>query len=388
VTLRLIPPVAVPVGALRVASTIVDRGADAGLRFAAELGRAVGRPAVSLFGSGRAALAAWLAACRRDGRDEVVMPAYTCWTVPAAAVRAGMRVRLVDVDPATLGPDPDAVACAIGARTAAVVAAHLFARSTAIEAIVERVRRADPSVPVLEDAAQAWPDPRACGAEAVLLSFGRGKPLPLGRGGAIAASATLAAAPAVRGGGWGEALALAATSVAARPRWYRIPEALPGLGIGRTVYDPAFDAALPLRAWQARLGTTLLAELPRLQAARTANAARLAAAIELHSALALPAPARAAGPIRLPVLAASRTLRDALLPALRRRGVSASAMYPGTLCEIAALAPHRVEQPDAFPGARELAARLLTLPVYPGLGDADVEAVARALSGALAEAGR
>ena len=54
---------------------------------------------VQLHASGRAALRALLAAlASRSGRREVVIPAYCCLSVPAAAVAAGLRVRLVDVD--------------------------------------------------------------------------------------------------------------------------------------------------------------------------------------------------------------------------------------------------------------------------------------------------
>ena len=54
---------------------------------------------VSLRASGRDALRTVLAsASSHTGRDEIVIAAYTCFSVPAAAVACGLRVRIVDVD--------------------------------------------------------------------------------------------------------------------------------------------------------------------------------------------------------------------------------------------------------------------------------------------------
>src|SRR5205807_500594 len=58
-----------------------------------------------LTNSGRSALSLILMAlrARRPQCNEVVIPAYTSYSVPAAVVRAGLRVRLCDIEPQTLG---------------------------------------------------------------------------------------------------------------------------------------------------------------------------------------------------------------------------------------------------------------------------------------------
>src|SRR5690606_8611336 len=57
--------------------------------------------------SGRAAMTLILQSMRRAAgdprRQEVLIPAYTCYSVPASIARAGLRPRLIDVDPQTLG---------------------------------------------------------------------------------------------------------------------------------------------------------------------------------------------------------------------------------------------------------------------------------------------
>jgi dTDP-4-amino-4,6-dideoxygalactose transaminase len=100
----------------------------------------------------------------------------------------------------------------------------------------------------------------------------------------------------------------------------------------------------------------------------------------------LPEPARGRGPLRLPLLAATRPLRDGLIAALRRRGVAASALYPGTLADIRPLRPYLVGPDRVFSGARELADRLLTLPSYPGLTDGQIDWIARSLRQSATEA--
>jgi len=68
-------------------------------RVAGALAARTGAHGVLLRRSGREALRVALrAAAAGTGRDEVVLPAYTCWSVAAAAVAAGLKVRLADVD--------------------------------------------------------------------------------------------------------------------------------------------------------------------------------------------------------------------------------------------------------------------------------------------------
>jgi len=374
--LRLIPPVAAPVRVSQLAASLVHRRDASAPGFAALLARRSGMPRCTLFGSGRAALTAFLRGCALDGHDEVVLPAYTCWSVPASVVRAGLRVRLVDVDPYALGPDPDEVAAAIGSRTAAVIAAHLLGPSVDVAAVVRACRSRRPDVPIVEDAAQAWPEGGSV-ADAVLLSFGRGKPLALGSGGALCGREETDG-PGTRRGGWIDAGALGATLLLSRPGWFRLPESVPALAIGETSYEPGFALDRPFHDWQETLGARLLPSLPALDALRSTNARRLAPYVESVSGWTVAAPGRAPGPLRLPVLAPDRARRDHVLAALRRRGVSGSAMYPGSIDRIPELRGQLFDERHDFPGARALAERLLTLPVYPFLRGADVVAIGEA----------
>ena len=80
--------------------------------------------------SGRAAMTLILKAMRSAAadptRDEVLIPAYTCYSVPAAIARAGLRPRLCDIDPQTLGMDPEALDRADFSRVLAIISANIF----------------------------------------------------------------------------------------------------------------------------------------------------------------------------------------------------------------------------------------------------------------------
>ena len=244
--IRLIPPVAVPAGGALIASSILS-GSDHAFRERAI--RESGFTKLSFFPSGRAALSHVLSRWKRDGRDEVVIPAYTCWSVAASIVHAGLRIRAADVDPLTLDYRSEALESACGDRTAAVVAVHLFART----ADTRRVAAAAGSCGArwIDDAAQAIPQ-QFTGADAAIFSFGRGKPLALGGGGALltAADSDWHTERSLRGGGLVAALQLGLTSWLGRPAWYRLPRGLPFLGIGTTIYNPNFDADAPFYRWQ------------------------------------------------------------------------------------------------------------------------------------------
>lgn len=387
--MRLIPPVAVPLKVHEIASALIHREESASEDFAGLLRQTTGAGRALLYGSGRAALAEYLRHMAQPAGGEVIVPAYTCWSVPAAVVRAGLKLRLVDVDPLSFDMSPQSLRAAVSRETVAVLAAHLLAPSSDVDAVAAIVKSVRPSAKVIEDAAQAWPRRIIPATDAVVLSFGRGKPLPLGAGGALLCHAGYGnGQPLVASGGWPAALSLALTSVLASPRWYRLPEGIPFLGIGATEFDPQFNMEAAFRRWQSRLATKLLPRLPQLIEERSLHASRLAARLDGTPGWTIPRAARSSGPLRFPLLARARELRDKMLAALRRRGVAASRMYPGSLVDIPELRPHLVNGDERFSGARRLADCLLTLPAYPGLTAGDVETICVAFASAAEEIGR
>jgi dTDP-4-amino-4,6-dideoxygalactose transaminase len=75
--------------------------------------------------------------------------------------------------------------------------------------------------------------------------------------------------------------------------------------------------------------------------------------------------------------------RDAVIAALNTRGIGAGIHYPFAVHELAAYASLGY-RPGDFPAAEDWARRCLSLPLYPELGAAEVEACVAALAAAIA----
>jgi dTDP-4-amino-4,6-dideoxygalactose transaminase len=103
--------------------------------------------------SGHDALKLGLLALGLEPGDEVVIPAQTFVSTAEAVVQAGGRPVLADVDDTTACLDPDAAAAAVTARTRFVIPVHLFgqlADMARIRSVADRH-----GLRVLEDAAQS-----------------------------------------------------------------------------------------------------------------------------------------------------------------------------------------------------------------------------------------
>jgi dTDP-4-amino-4,6-dideoxygalactose transaminase len=345
---------------------------------------------LTLHRSGREALrVAFEALARADGRGEIAVPAYTCYSVPAAAVAAGLAVRLIDTD--DMGRiDPASLAQADLRDCAALVVGNLFGVPEPLASIRPLLRQR--GVALVDDAAQglgAFDDEGPVGArgDIGILSFGRGKPLSGLGGGAIvwpraessrglAASDTLrkpgaASEGAAEAGSRGAAallLRIATWNLALRPSVFRLLAEIPGLGIGETHFDPDF-AQGAMTAEAASLARAALVDFERETRSRRERALELAGALRARTRFTplLATPAEAGVYPRLGVLAPDPEARREGLARLRLAGVTG--MYPSSLDAVPALRPRKVGPIDT-PGARAFAARVLTLPTHAGVSPA------------------
>ena len=109
-----------------------------------------------LTSTGRAGMTLLLKALRRlapPNRDEVVLPSYTCYSVAASVVKAGLRPRIVDISATTLDFSPEALANTDFSRVLALVATNLYGLPNDLPAL-DRLTR-DRGVFLVDDAAQA-----------------------------------------------------------------------------------------------------------------------------------------------------------------------------------------------------------------------------------------
>jgi perosamine synthetase len=343
-----------------------------------------GATAVLLTDSGTTALRLALIAERAKG--PVALPAYGCYDLASAAIGAGVRVLLYDLDLATLGPDESSLRQALerGARTVVVV--HPWGYPVALDRVADLCRIA--GALLIEDAAQAAAgklDGAPLGGRGPLavLSFGRGKGLSAGGGGALLGIGEVGARLVATAAGWlaprAGALRLSARLAAqwllARPAVYGIPAALPFLHLGETVYRAPH---LPREAALA-VGAVLNRALPLMDnevSVRRRNAERLLASVGRSDRF---APVRAVpgaepGYLRLPVRVTAGDARRAACSG-RRLGVVRG--YPISLAELPQLAPLLVQPEAPVDAARALGTSLLTLPTHSLLAERDLRALER-----------
>ena len=307
-------------------------------------------------------------------KGTVALPAYACVDLLAAAAFAGARVRLYDVDPATLSPDLDSVRAALGRGADAIVVAHMYGFPADVPGVAAIA--AEHGVRVIEDAAQHAAGslrgaPLGSFGSLVVLSFGRGKGTTGGSGGALLSREPLPdwrppGAPA----GWRDWFVTAAQSTMGRPSLYGLPASIPFLKLGETIYRDA-HAPRSLSYAAAALASTTLAAADAERAHRAERARLTIEALDGAPNLDVvrPIPNGESGYLRLPVL--DRRGRQAA----PRLGIVRS--YPRPLGDEPAAGALLALGEPATPGARAVCASLFTLPTHARVERADREQLAR-----------
>ncbi len=286
--------------------------------------------------------------------EEVIVPAQTFVATLEAVTQARGTPVVVDVSADDLCIDPVAVEAALTPRTRAVLPVHLYGQMADVQSLAGLAARA--GIDIVEDACQAHGARRdginaGTAGRAAAFSFYPGKNL-----GAIGDAGALVTSDG----------ALEATARALREH-----------GQGRK-YDHE------LEGYTARLDTiqalALLRKLPRLESWNEER--RRAAALYLEGLagvgdLVLPPVPSGSEPVwHLFVVRAQRP--DDLAEHLRASGIDTGRHYPVPVHLTAAYA-HLGHREGSFPVAEELARTCLSLPIFPGITEAEIEAVVDAV---------
>jgi dTDP-4-amino-4,6-dideoxygalactose transaminase len=337
----------------QVSSSASFIGGECVDRFEAEWAEYCGTKHCVGLSNGTAALQLALTGLGIGAGDEIIVPANTFVATAAAVAAAGATPVFVDVDPATLLMTAPAMEAAITPRTAAVVVVHLYGQPADMDAIR---RVASPAgIAVVEDAAQAhgatWNGRRAGSLSDIgCFSFYPGKNLgAFGDAGAVVTDDPV--------------LAERIRSISNHGRVPNDAHRHEILG-GNHRLDGLQAAVLSVKlkrldAWNAGrqraagLYETCLAGLP-VEIVKTADAARSS--------------------YHLFVIQTSH--RDELRQRLTHDGIATGIHYP--------VACHR--QPaflsantPRLPVAERAADRVLSLPMFPHLGEGDIKEVAAAI---------
>ncbi len=294
-------------------------------------------------------------------QDEILLPGYTCYSLASSAVRAGLNIRVYDLDPRTLQPDMKSLARNISSRTLLVIHQHLFGVPVPIDETMGLAQ--GHGIPVVEDATQALGGTlkgKALGTlgDFGLFSFGRGKPLPLGGGGALIGKDRMVVQSLIvqkRANGYRELMMSIGTQILSNPWIYGISEMLP-LGLGKTVFDPGFPSTSFPEKLQV-LASITLKGLDEVNRHRREIAETYREAIREKWTV----PAFLDGQAiytRFPVLSEEGDI----LQNLFRKGVRR--MYPKCLIDEESIKRYIFPDNSDTPGAREIARKLMTLPTH------------------------
>jgi dTDP-4-amino-4,6-dideoxygalactose transaminase len=280
--------------------------------------------------------------------DEAILPANTFAATLEAVIQAGATPVLVDVREEDFNLDPAAVHAAVTPRTRFVVPVHLYGQMADLGAL--------PAATIVEDACQAH------GA----IRDGR-------RAGSVGQAAAFSFYPAKNLGAFGDAGALTTddAELASRVRALREHGQY-----GKYEHD--------LVGYTARLDTiqalVLLRKLPSLDRwneERRTVARFYSEALHAVGDLRLPAVPEGSEPVwHLYVVRTSEPERLAAF--LAERGIGTGRHYPQPL-HLAPAYAHLGYRHGEFPVTERLASEVLSLPIFPGITEQQLVAVAAAI---------
>ena len=286
--------------------------------------------------------------------DEVILPSHTFIATALAVSYAGATPVFVEPDPATCLLDASRIEAAITGRTKAIIPVQLYGQCADMEAICAVARRH--GLKVIEDAAQAH------GA----LHNGN-------RAGSLADAAGFSFYPGKNLGALGDAGAVVTDDAALAEK----VRALANYGSDYKYHHIYAGTNSRLDELQAALLRIKLRQLPRWNARRREIAGQYAAGIRNPKIRLLEtAPGNEHIWHIFPVFAQER---DALQAHLQAAGIDTLIHYPTPIHLQGAYASLGHKAGD-FPIAEALAASELSLPMYYGIEDAQVEHVIRQIN--------
>jgi len=378
-----------------------------------------------LVSSGKAAFTLILLALHElfPDRDEVLIPAFTCYSVPSSVVRAGLRIRLCDQRPDSFDfdfaklsamlfegrnpqadprPPGGASESPVDARDAtgssgdsikrilAVVPTHLFGYPADVARLRKLIR--DPGVTTVEDAAQAMGETieeRKVGSlgDVSFFSLARGKAFSVVEGGVILTNRDDLAEALNHFVGrlprYGLLAKLklifkaTALILLIHPRLFWLPRSMPFLRLGETLFETDFPI-LKMSSFQAGLARNWREKLDNLREIRKDKVNRWLAMLETgRNHLSSFLGGQSLGLLRFPLRVTDEKKRETLLQDSSRMGLGIMPVYPTSINAIPELRG-KIEAGE-FPVAESFAGQLVTLPTHGYVTQKDVTAIGRLL---------
>lgn len=305
-------------------------------------------------GSGTSALGLMLRATDIGAGDEVVVPAFGCAPLASAVLATGAHPVFADIDRHTMVVDPGDVSTRITHRTRAILPAHMFSIMADMPRFVELA--AERGLRLLEDSAVAQGavlrgTPAGLWGEAGVYSFVQVKSFGMpGEGGVVVTrDAELGRRVRMLRNHGQHGRRFVHEVVGTNSRFDEIQAAFQNHRFA------GFAERLERRARIADYYTERFAGLPGIVP---------------------PPPGRDGRCYYVYCLQADR--RDELRDFLATRGIGTHVYYPRPLPRQSAFAPY-APVGEQWPNAEYACGRILALPIYPHLSDAEVESIAEAV---------
>ncbi len=305
--------------------------------------------------SGTSALHLALLAAGVGPGDEVITVPNTFVATVAAIRYTGARATYVDVDPTTFTMDPGRLEAAITPRTRAVIPVHLYGQPADLGPIVEIARSR--KLVVVGDAAQAHG------------SHYRGRPV-----GGLTDLACYSFYPGKNLGAYGEG-GMVVTNDEGYARAIRM---LRDWGQERKYHHVLAGYNYRMEGMQGAILRVKLRHLEQWTEARRAHAARYQQLLR-DTDLGLPAERPQTRHV-FHVYAVRTRRREALMKSLGDQGIQTGIHYPIPVHLQPAYADGDYPR-GSFPHAEKAADEVLSLPMYPEMTEAHLQAVSQALHG-------
>lgn len=322
-------------------------------------------------------------------KDQVIIPSYTCFSVPSSIVKAGLKVRVCDINPCTLDYDYDKLSQFDFSRVLCIMPANLYGIPNDLQRL--EAMAAKYGLYLIDDAAQSM-GAKLAGqfsgtfGNAGIFSLDKGKVITSMNGGIIVTNTDEVAqgimskihglkSPTLI---WSlsEVVKLFIYSIFLNPSRYWIPAKLPFLSLGSTVYTTDY----PITKYNKLLcgiAVNLFKKLDEINRIRKANGQYYMEALRNIPWLSLPEIQENISPIylRYPILVTEKKERERIAQELVRLGLGVSESFPSSIVDITELRSELFEWDINNHGGRTVASQILTLPTHPYVTIDDMEAI-------------
>lgn len=302
--------------------------------------------------SGTTALHTALIALGIGPNDEVITPSFTFIASANSVLFTGGRPVFVDIDPRTFNIDPEKIEAAITPRTRAILPVHLFGLTCDMDPILSIAEQHH--LIVLEDACQShgatYKGRKAGSFSTGAFSLYPTKNMTSGEGGMITTNDPVKAERC---------------------------RAIRQHGMRRRYYHDEMGFNFRMTDIQAAIGLEQLKKLERFNQIRQENARYLSAHLKGVTTPYIPEGCEHV--FHQYTLRIQNGKRDVLIQHLAERGVGSMVYYPVPIHQQTVYV-NELGYSLSLPETEGAAAEVLSLPVHPGLSQADLETIVAAVN--------